>query len=155
MYVKIAKQLHICLYEICGLDIYIYPYTHIQICTHTHTHMYVCIYMYICIHLYNVNTYISFDLSCTVSPQRAKQLLPIDWSYIKLLNFVQLSSLLIKKGSHKRYATFTTLAVVWAFWSFKIFFWSELCCVLMDIKIAVDIKIAWINPWFTVDNMQE
>ena len=32
--------------------------------------------------------------------------------YITLLNIVKLSTLLIKKGSHKRYATLTTLAVV-------------------------------------------
>ena len=43
-----------------------------------------------------------------------------------LLNFVKLSTLLIKKGCHERYATLTTLAVVWALWLFKIFFWSEL-----------------------------
>ena len=54
-------------------------------------------------------------------------LLPHHFIYIyTLLNFVKLSTLLIKKGSHKRYATLTTLAVVWALWSFKIFFWSEL-----------------------------
>ena len=33
-------------------------------------------------------------------------------TYITLLNFVELSTLLIKKGSHKRYATLATLAVV-------------------------------------------
>ena len=57
-------------------------------------------------------------------------------------NFVKLSTLLIKKGSHKRYATLTTPAVVWALWSFKIFIWSELywwilkernsCCLQID-----------------------
>ena len=77
-----------------------------------------------------------------ISSQRAKQLLSTDWSYITLLNFVNLSTLLIKKGSHKRYATLTTLAVVWALWYFKIFFWSELywwalkeqnsCCIQID-----------------------
>ena len=61
-----------------------------------------------------------------VRSQKAKQLLYTDWSYITLLNFVKLSTLLIKKGSHRRYATLTTLAVVWALWSFMIFFWSEL-----------------------------
>ena len=40
--------------------------------------------------------------------------------YIHIIRF--LSTLLIKKGSHRRYATLTTLAVVWALWSFKIFF---------------------------------
>ena len=54
-----------------------------------------------------------------------------------------LSTLLIKKGCHKRYATLTTLAVVWALWSFKIFIWSELywwalkeqnnCCLQIDL----------------------
>ena len=33
-------------------------------------------------------------------------------SNITLLNFVKLSTLLTKKGSHKRYATLTNLAVV-------------------------------------------
>ena len=61
-----------------------------------------------------------------VRSQRAKQLLSADWSNITLLNFVKLSTLLIKKGSHKQYATLITLAVVSAFWSFKIFFWSTL-----------------------------
>ena len=32
--------------------------------------------------------------------------------YITPLNIVKLSTLLIEKGSHKRYATLTTLAVV-------------------------------------------
>ena len=32
--------------------------------------------------------------------------------YIMLLNFIKLITLLIKKGSQKRYATLTTLAVV-------------------------------------------
>ena len=58
-----------------------------------------------------------------MSSQRAKQLLYTDWSYIMLLNFAKLSTLLIKKAIHKRYGTLTTLAVVWALWSFKIFFW--------------------------------
>ena len=59
------------------------------------------------------------------------------WSIVKL------STLLIKKGSHKQYATLTTLAVVWALWSFKIFIWSELywwalkernsCCLQIDL----------------------
>ena len=72
-----------------------------------------------------------------MSSQRAKQLLSTDWSYITLLKLVKLSHLLIKKGSHKRYATLTALAVVWALWSFKIFIWSDLrfdlrnsCCHL-------------------------
>ena len=46
---------------------------------------------------------------------------------ITLLNFVKLSTLLIKKGCHKRYPTLTTLAVVWTLRYFKIFIWSELC----------------------------
>ena len=49
-----------------------------------------------------------------MSCQRAKQLLSTDWSNIRLLNFLKSSTLLIKKGSHKQYATLTTLAVVWA-----------------------------------------
>ena len=49
-----------------------------------------------------------------MSCQGAKQLLSTGWSNIRLLNFVKLSTLLIKKGSHKQYATLTTLAVVWA-----------------------------------------
>ena len=32
--------------------------------------------------------------------------------YVCILNFVKLSTLLIEKGSHKRYATSTTLVVV-------------------------------------------
>ena len=58
--------------------------------------------------------------------QRAKQLLSTDWLYITLLNFLKLSTLFNENGSHKRYATLTSLAVVWAFWSFKIFIWFEL-----------------------------
>ena len=41
--------------------------------------------------------------------------------YIMLLNFVKLSTLLIEKGSHKRYTMPTTLVVIRALWSFKIF----------------------------------
>ena len=77
-----------------------------------------------------------------ISSQRAKQLLSTDWPNIMLLNIVKLSTLLIKKASHKRYVTLTTLAVVWALWSFKTFIWSELywwalkqqkiCCLQID-----------------------
>ena len=51
-------------------------------------YIYIYIYKYICIyiHLYYI--------------------------YITLLNFVKLSTLLIKNGSHKQYATLTTLTVV-------------------------------------------
>ena len=72
--------------------------------------------------LQNLNLVWTVLMSC----QRAKQLLCSDWSYIKLLNFVKLSTLLIEKGSHKRYATPTALVVVWALWSFKVFIRSEL-----------------------------
>ena len=64
-------------------------------------------------------------------------------AYIMLLNFVKLSTLLIEKGSHKRFAMPTVLVVVWALWSFKIFIWSELrwwalkernsCCPQIDL----------------------
>ena len=41
--------------------------------------------------------------------------------YITLTNFVKLSTLLIQKGSLKRYAMITALVAVWVLWSFKIF----------------------------------
>ena len=70
-----------------------------------------------------------------MSSQRPKQLLSTGWSYSTLLNFVKLRTLLVDKVSHKQYATLTTLAVVWALWSFTIFFWSELCwCALREQK---------------------
>ena len=61
------------------------------------------------------------------SRQRKKQLVSTDWSYIRLLNFVMLSSLLMEKDSHKRYATLTTLEALWAIFSLRNFLWSELC----------------------------
>ena len=61
-----------------------------------------------------------------MSSQTSTQQLSTDWSYITLLNFVKLSTLLIGMGSHRRYAAVITLAVVWALWSFRISFWSEL-----------------------------
>ena len=61
-----------------------------------------------------------------MSSQGAKQLLPTDWLYIMPRNFVKLSTLLIQKCSHKRYAMLATQAVVWAFWSFRILPWCEL-----------------------------
>ena len=54
-----------------------------------------------------------FDLNCADEASKStKQLLFTDWSYITLLNFVKLTTLLIERGSHKRYATLTTLAEV-------------------------------------------
>ena len=55
--------------------------------------------------------------------QRVKRLLSTVRSYITPTDFIKLSNLLIKEGSHKWYATLTTLAIVWALWSFKIFIW--------------------------------
>ena len=46
-----------------------------------------------------------------MSCQRAKQERSIEWLCITLLNFVNLSTQLIKNGNHKRYATLITLAV--------------------------------------------
>ena len=46
--------------------------------------------------------------------------------YIILYFIVLYYIMLIKKGSHKRYVTLTTLVVVWALWFFEIFIWSEL-----------------------------
>ena len=51
---------------------------------------------------------------------------------IALLKFAKLSTLLIEKGSHKRYAMPTTLVVVSALWSFKIFILSY-----PDIKLVL------------------
>ena len=62
-----------------------------------------------------------------MSSQKGKQLLSTAWSYITLQDIVKLSTLLIKKGSHKQDARFTTLAVVWSLCGFTIFFWSEFC----------------------------
>ena len=45
--------------------------------------------------------------------QRVKRLLSTVWSHMTPTNFVKLSNLLIKEGSHKRHATLTTLAIVW------------------------------------------
>ena len=59
-----------------------------------------------------------------MSSQRLKQLLSRDWSYFTVLNSVKFSTPLMEKGSHKQYATLTTLAVDWVFCSFRIFFWS-------------------------------
>ena len=61
-----------------------------------------------------------------MSSQGAKQLLPTDLLYIMPRNFVKLSTLLVETCSHKWYAMLTTLAVVWAFWSFRILPWCEL-----------------------------
>ena len=62
--------------------------------------------------------------------------------------------------SHKRYATLTTLAVVWALWSFKIFIWSELywwalkernsCCLQIDRKICIYIYIYKIRTFWHI-----
>ena len=62
--------------------------------------------------------------------QRPKQLLPTDLSYNTVLKFVKLCILLIQKSSDKQYAKFTTLAMVWALCSFRMFFCAELCCRL-------------------------
>ena len=68
--------------------------------------MYICIiYIYICIMLITrIYIYI--------------------YIYIYNVNFVKLNTLLIEKGSRKRYSMPT--ALVWALWSFKICIWSEL-----------------------------
>ena len=79
-----------------------------------------------------------------MSSKRAKKLLSTDWSNVTLLNFVKLSILLIKKGSHKRYATLTILALVWALWSFKILFWSELYWWALKERNSCCLQIDWI-----------
>ena len=63
-----------------------------------------------------------------------------------------MSTLLIKKGSHKPDVTPTTLAVVWALCSLKIFFWSELywwalkernsCCLQIDRILCFFVKLS-------------
>ena len=68
-----------------------------------------------------------------------------------------MSTLLIKKGSHKRYATLTSLAVSWALWSFKIFLWSELywwafkewisCCLQIDRILRSLTWLSWALSW--------
>ena len=91
-----------------------------------------------------------------MSSQRTKQLLSTDWSSIIILNFVKLSTLLIKMGSHKPDATLTTLGVVWPLWSLKIFFWCDLywlalkewnsCCLQIDrIYVYIYIYIIYIK----------
>ena len=93
--------------------------------------------------------------------------LSTEWANITLLNFVKLSTLLIKKGNHKRYTTLTALAVVWALWSFKIFFWSELhwwalkeqnsCCLQIDPILRSLTLLSWALCWsrrVATSNMQ-
>ena len=46
--------------------------------------------------------------------------------HIVLLNYVRMSTLLIKKNSHKRYPMPTALVIVCGLWAFKIFIGSEL-----------------------------
>ena len=94
-------------------------------------------------------------LSWTVlmKSQRPKKLLSTYWSYITLLNFVKLSTLLIENGKHNRYATLTTLALVWALCSFSIFFRLELrwwplkegnsCCLKVDRIIRCLTLLNW------------
>ena len=59
--------------------------------------MYICLYVYKYINAY-INIYILIYTYIYI--------------HITILNFVKLSTLFIKKGRHKRYATLTTLAVV-------------------------------------------
>ena len=93
-----------------------------------------------------------------MSSQRMKQLLSADWSYITLLHFIKLSTQLIDRGSHKLYATLTTLAVVWALFSFRIFFSAEMCwwalkewnscCLLIDLKLRSLTLLSWAHCWW-------
>ena len=63
--------------------------------------------------------------------------------YIQKMCVCVCKYVLIKKRSHKRYATVTTLVEVWILWSFKIFLWSVLywwvlkernsCCLQTDL----------------------
>ena len=94
-----------------------------------------------------------------MSFQTAKQQLSTDWSYIKLLNFVKLSTLLMEKGSHKQYATLTTLAVVWSLCSVRIFFsfvlwWWALkdqnsCSLHIDRILRSLSLLGWALCWLT------
>ena len=129
------------------LYIYIYIYTHIYI-----IYIYINIYiLHICICIYIYMFMYIFYIYICICIYIVLLLLSTDWSYISLLYVVKLSTLLIKKGSHKRYATLTGLAVVWALWSFKIFFWSELywsalkernnCCLYKYIYIYIYIYV--------------
>ena len=91
--------------------------------------------------------------------QRAEQLLSTDWWYITLLKFVKYSIVLTEKGSHKRYATLTNLAVVWELCSLRIFPWAELCwwalkdrsswCLEIDRILCFLILLNWAHCWST------
>ena len=75
-------------------------------------------------------------------------------AYITPLNFVRLSTLLIKKSSHKRHATLRTLAVVWALWSFKIFKEQNSCCIqIIYIYIYTYIYIIYICIYYIYVNI--
>ena len=90
---------------------HIYIYIYIYICIYIHIYMYyvyICIRIYIYMYIFYIYIYMYMHIYIMLF------LLSTDWSYISLLNFVKLSTLLIKKGSHKRYAMLTGLAVVWA-----------------------------------------
>ena len=81
-----------------------------------------------------------------MSSQTAKEMLSTDWSYITLLDFVNLIILLIEKCTQKQFATLTTLPVVWAFSLLRIFFWSEMDSIALkdelDITQSVDSETA-------------
>ena len=92
-----------------------------------------------------------------MSSQRTKRLLSTDWSYFTFLNVFKLCTLLIEKGSRKRYATLTTLAVVWALSSFNNFTWSELywwalkelngCCLQINRILRSLTLLSWALCW--------
>ena len=94
-----------------------------------------------------------------MSSQRVEQLLSTDWWYITLLKFVKYSIVLTEKGSHKRYATLTNLAVVWELCSLRIFPWAELCwwalkdqsswCLEIDRILCFLILLNWAHCWST------
>ena len=81
-----------------------------------------------------------------MSSQTAKQMLSTDWSYITLLDFVNLIILLIEKCTQMQFATLTTLPVVWAFSLLRIFFWSEMDLIALkdglNITQSVDSETA-------------
>ena len=110
-------------HSVCHEPIFVLIYIYIYIYIYIH----VYIYIYICVCVVRQDLHLTFNLSCRWwALKKAKQVLSTDWSYLMLLNFVKLSTLLIEKGSHNQYAMPTALVAVWALWSFKIFNWSEL-----------------------------
>ena len=100
------------------IHIYIYTITTNCIYIHTTTYIYnMYIYIYT-IYIYNI--------------------------YIQYIYIYNNNNIYIYMYIYIRYATLTTLAVVWALWSFKIFFWSKLYWWALKERNSCCIQIIYI-----------